>query len=194
MLLILPLCGMWFMGHGTYIHAKAKLAQFLLEAAWAKTLGGEKEVKPWPWADSWPVCRLDVPGLGISRIVLAGASGSSLAFGPGHLSASAEPGRPGNIVIAGHRDTHFRFLKNLIVGARINLQTSRGKIDYFRITAIMILHESETFMLEDDGSTALTLVTCYPFDAITTGGPLRYVVIAEPDRMTNIKNQNTPLT
>ncbi len=77
----LPLCGLWFIGQGTYIHAKASLAQLLLEAAWAGTLQGKKEVKPWPWADTWPVSRLSVPRLGIHRIVLAGASGSSLAFG-----------------------------------------------------------------------------------------------------------------
>ncbi|MFQ5658816.1 MAG: hypothetical protein ACE5GZ_00200 [Gammaproteobacteria bacterium] len=59
------------------------------EAAWAETLHDKKEVKAWPWEDTRPVSRLSVPSLGISRIVLAGANGSSLAFGPGHLFNSA---------------------------------------------------------------------------------------------------------
>ena len=109
----LPFCGLWFIGQGTYIHAKALLAQVLLEAAWLETRHGIKEVKPWPWADTWPVSRLSVPSLGVSRIVLAGASGQSLAFGPGHLFSSAEPGEQGNVIIAGHRDTHFTFIKNI---------------------------------------------------------------------------------
>ena len=72
---LLPLCGLWFIGQGSYIHAKAMVAQLLLESAWTETLSGNKEVKPWPWADTWPVARLRAPTLGISRIVLAGASG-----------------------------------------------------------------------------------------------------------------------
>ena len=85
MLIALPLCGVWQLGLGAWIHAKAMLAQSLLETAWSETLRTGKEVKPWPWADTWPVARLTVPRLGIRRIVLAGASGSSLAFGPGHF-------------------------------------------------------------------------------------------------------------
>ena len=30
----------------------------------------------------------------------------------------------------------------------------------------------------DDGRPLLSLVTCYPFDAVAPGGPLRYVVTA----------------
>jgi sortase A len=183
LMIALPLCGMWYIGQGAYIHAKAILAQFLLETAWAETLDGNKEVKPWPWADTWPICRLDVPVLGISRIVLAGASGSSLAFGPGHLFGSAAPGIPGNIVIAGHRDTHFRFLEDLTIGHRLNMQTTTGVIEHYQITAIMILHKSDTTPFINPDVPIITLITCYPFDAIVAGGPLRYVVVAESEQM-----------
>ncbi len=182
LMIVLPLCGMWYVGQGTYIHAKAILAQFLLETAWAETLEGNKEVKPWPWADTWPICRLDVPALGISRIVLAGASGSSLAFGPGHLFGSAAPGIPGNIVIAGHRDTHFSFLEDLTIGHRLNMQTTMGVIEHYRIRAIMILNESDTTPFINTDVPTITLITCYPFNAIVAGGPLRYVVVAESEQ------------
>src|SRR5207248_2826247 len=72
-------------GHGAYIYAKAGLAQVLLRRAWERTLAGERDVKPWPWADTWPVARLTIPKAGTDSIVLAGASGRTLAFGPGHL-------------------------------------------------------------------------------------------------------------
>ena len=113
LIVLLPLCGLWFMGQASYIHAKAVFAQLLLETAWTETLNGQKEVKPWPWADTWPIARLSAPALGISRIVLAGASGSSLAFGPGHLFGSSSPGEKGNVIISGHRDTHFSFLEKI---------------------------------------------------------------------------------
>ncbi len=175
----LPLCGLWFIGQGIYIHAKANLAQILLEAAWAGTLQGKKEVKPWPWADTWPVTRLSVPRLGINRIVLAGASGSSLAFGPGHLFGTALPGKPGNTVIAGHRDTHFRFIGLLKPGETINLQTIAGNTIVYEIIKTLIVDERATYLTDQDTDHLLTLITCFPFNAIHPGGPLRYVVIAK---------------
>ena len=179
LLVTLPLCGVWQTGLGAYIHAKAVLAQLLLETAWSETIRVNKEVKPWPWADTWPVGRLTVPSLGISRIVLAGASGASLAFGPGHLFGSAMPGKTGNIVIAGHRDTHFRFLQALKPGDEILLQTNSGSIHSYNVCDIRVITQDEFRYLYPSGTNILTLITCYPFDAIHPGGPLRYIVIAK---------------
>lgn len=179
LLLLLPLCGMWQIGSASYIHAKAILAQVLLETAWDETRNGQREVKPWPWADTWPICRLTVPRLGIDRIVLAGASGSSLAFGPGHLFGSSSPGQQGNIVIAGHRDTHFRFLKAIQPGEIIHLQTVTGDTLQYEVIETKIVHEREVEYLFSTQEDKLTLITCYPFDAIRPGGPLRYLVIAK---------------
>ncbi len=179
LLLLLPLCGMWQIGSASYIHAKAILAQVLLETAWDNTRNGQQEVKPWPWADTWPICRLTVPRLGINRIVLAGASGSSLAFGPGHLFGSSSPGQQGNIVIAGHRDTHFRFLRAIQQGEIIHLKTVTGDTLQYEVIETKIVHEKEIEYLVSTQENKLTLVTCYPFDAIRPGGPLRYLVIAK---------------
>ena len=179
LLIVLPLCGMWQIGSASYIHAKAILAQALLETAWDKTLHGQQEVKPWPWADTWPISRLDVPRLGIDRIVLAGASGSSLAFGPGHLFGSPLPGQQGNTVIAGHRDTHFRFLKEIRHGELINMQMLTGDTIQYEVIETMIVNEKEIEYLVSTSENTLTLITCYPFDAIRPGGPLRYLVISK---------------
>ena len=178
LLVVLPLSGVWQTGLGAWIHTKAIIAQTLLEAAWSETLNGQKEVKPWPWADTWPVSRLTVPRLGISRIVLAGASGASLAFGPGLLYGTALPGTAGNTVIAGHRDTHFRFLRELKQGDEIALQTASGQTIRYIIREIRIVNYRQTQYLADRGRPVLTLITCYPFNAVTPGGPLRYLVIA----------------
>lgn len=175
---LLPLCGLWFIGQGSYIHAKAVVAQLLLETAWTETLSGNKEVKPWPWADTWPVARLSAPTLGISRIVLAGVSGSSLAFGPGHLFGSTPPGENGNVIISGHRDTHFSFLENIKKGDHLELQSNK-KTSAYQVTNIQIIDKTKVETIPVDSENKLILITCYPFAAIQPGGPLRYMVTAK---------------
>jgi len=175
-ILLLAATGCWYVGQGIYIKAKAVLAQYLLEQAWADTLAGQPAVKPWPWADTWPVARLSVPHLGISYIVLAGAEGNSMAFGPGHLSTAVMPGNPGNSVISAHRDTHFRFLEKLRIGDEVFMQRADGQSYVFRVNATQIVDSRTTRLILDTEVPRLTLLTCYPFDALTSGGPLRYLV------------------
>jgi sortase A len=108
---LLALIGMFLLGQGVYIHAKALLAQVLLERAFAETIATGHPTKPWSWADTWPVARIDVKRLNASVIVLAGSSGQALAFGPGHVELTPDAGERGVAVYSAHRDTHFRFLK-----------------------------------------------------------------------------------
>src|SRR5205085_1880281 len=57
--LLLALIGLILFGQGAYIHAKARLAQVLLERAFEKTIATGRETKPWSWADTWPVARIE---------------------------------------------------------------------------------------------------------------------------------------
>lgn len=171
--------GLWQTGSGMWIYVKARLAQVLLQQAWAGTLAGNQDVKPWPWADTWPVARLIVPSHGIDQIVLEGAYGRTLAFGPGRLEASAQLGQEGATVLTGHRDTHFRFLERLQQGDVIALQNRRGQWIHFTVRDHQIVDSRTASISTDERRTQLVLVTCYPFDAIVPGGPLRYVVTAE---------------
>lgn len=163
-----------------WVHLKAKLAQQLLNDAWRQTITTQLPVKAWPWADTWPVARLQVADKNIDWLVLAGAHGEALAFGPGHISASAKPGYTGSSVIAGHRDTHFSFLQNLALGEQLQLVNDQGERQSFAVTAIEIVDSEQTPLWVDDERQQLLLVTCYPFDAVSSGGSLRYVVTAEP--------------
>jgi len=174
----LTLLGVGCFGQGLWIHAKAGLAQLLLQRAWQRSQAGETRVAPWPWADTWPVASLHAPGQGEEVIVLAGASGRTLAFGPAHLDGSAAPGAPDNTVLAGHRDTHFEFLRDLRAGDALQLETADGALHRYSVTSAEVLHESRTAVLDPVGEKTLTLVTCYPFDALMPGGPLRFVVRA----------------
>src|ERR1700678_419606 len=107
---ILALAGVWLIGDALYIHAKAALAQVLLDRAFAAEIASGTVVKPWSWADTWPVARIEVPRLAARAIVLAGGSGQALAFGPGHVERTPDPGEPGTAVYAAHRDTPFALL------------------------------------------------------------------------------------
>ncbi len=174
----LVVLAVWQLGGGVTIHAKALLAQHLLHHAWGRTLDGEEQVRPWPWADTWPVARLRVDERGVDQIVLAGASGSSLAFGPGHVDGTARPGAPGNAVLGGHRDTHFRFLADLEPGDEVRVESPDGLEHRFVVTDTRIVDHRESGVSTTTRIETLTLVTCYPFDAVVPGGPLRYVVTA----------------
>lgn len=168
--------GLWQLGEGAYIYAKAQLAQELILDAWEKGVANHQAVKPWSWADTWPVARLMVPRLSIDQIVLAGDNGRALAFGPGHRIGSALPGTVGNSLISGHRDTHFNFLKELRIDDTILVQDQTGTVHQYVINAYEVIDES--MPIAEGNARQLTLVTCYPFDAVMPGGPLRYVVTA----------------
>lgn len=171
--------GFWQLGQGAYIPAKAWLAQELMQRAWDRSAAGGDPEPPWPWADTWPVARLLAKRGEVDMIVLAGASGRTLAFGPGHMSASALPGETGNSVIAGHRDTHFAFLQYLRLGETLTLERPDGRRHLYRVTSIDVVDSRRGSILLDTESAMLSLVTCYPFSAVAPGGPMRYVVTAE---------------
>jgi sortase A len=171
---------LWQIGAGLWIPAKALLAQFLIGRAWQESMATGKPAAPWPWADTAPVARLAVPRLGVDQIVLAHATGRTLAFGPGHLDGSPAPGEPGLAIVSGHRDTSFGFLADLRAGDEIRIQRADGTWMKFRVAAAAVLDERTTRLpLLINGPARLALTTCYPFDAIRPGGPLRYVAWAE---------------
>ncbi|MEL7186185.1 MAG: class GN sortase [Pseudomonadota bacterium] len=170
--------GFWQLGQGAYIPAKAWFAQELMQRAWGRTTDGTVRARPWPWADTWPVARLKAPHRNVDLIVLAGGTGRTLAFGPGHMSASALPGERGNVVIAGHRDTHFRFLKDIEPGELLTVESHDGPSYTYEVVDIDIVDSRRGGLLLDADTSMLSLVTCYPFDTHDSGGPLRYVVTA----------------
>jgi sortase A len=175
----MAVAGAALFGRGAWIYAKAELAQVLIERAWQRARAGEPAPKPWPWADTWPVARLDVSSRGVSVFVLSGSSGRTLAFGPGHEHGTPLPGTRGNSVVGGHRDTHLRFLQEVRRGDAIGIERPDGTRVEYRVTQLDVLDKRETWVTRNDGARRLTLITCWPFDAIQAGGDERYVVIAE---------------
>ena len=178
-LFVLAIVAVYFLASAFYIPVKAVIAQNLLQSAWQSTLAGDTQVKPWPWADTWPVARLRVPELDIDQIVLAGDQGNSLAFGPGQRTHSFVDKLSGLTMISAHRDTHFKFLQNVQLGQRIELQNEFGDVKTYQIEDMQIIDSGKMGIRAPEQGQWLTLVTCYPFNTINTSGSLRYVVFAE---------------
>ena len=161
--------------HAAWIPLKAGLAQRLIERSWRHELAGEP-VPPWPWADTRAAALLEAPRLRQRLVVLEGNSGRNLAFGPVLLDGT----RPGSdAVINGHRDTHFRFLRDLRHGDRLRL-SDRGTGRWYEVSQLEVIDSRQLELVLEPGVDRLSLVTCYPFDEAAPGGPLRYVVSAYP--------------
>jgi sortase A len=175
---LLGLAGLVLFGQGAYVHAKAMVAQVLLKRAFSETIAASRNVKPWPWADTWPVARIEVQRLGASAIVLEGSSGQALAFGPGHVELTPEAGERGVAIYSAHRDTHFRFLKDVKIGDEILITRRDGKKFRYRIDGASVVRFDASGIDPLSGGYEVVLSTCWPLDAITPG-PMRYVVHAE---------------
>ncbi len=177
LLLLLFTSSATLMAFGLWIPLKAILAQELLEMAWAESQARQTESRPWPWADTWPVARLAIPELNESMIIMAGTDGESLAFGPGQLTGTDD--HSAAVIIAGHRDTHFRGLKALEAGSEVRLQGRNGRWRNYLVEGARVVDSrSELIDTQRLPEGTLLLVTCYPFDSLDAGGPLRYVVRA----------------
>ena len=135
------------------------------------------------------VGRLEIPRIGISAMVLEGDSEAVLRNAVGHVPATGFPGGPGNVVVAGHRDTFFRPLRNIQKDDEITFTTLQGTYRY-RVESTERVGPKDVRVLQATSHPMLTLVTCYPFYYIGAA-PKRFIVQAwqiqpshdsEPDR------------
>jgi len=161
----------------TYLLGKAEVAKILIAHAWEKTLLSGRNVKPWPWADTHPIARLRVPRLATDMILLENASDRNLAFGGAHVAGTGLPGENLTSAFAGHRDSHFAFLEQLRTGDLIEVETPQRH--RYLVSDIRIINSRHQGIPLTDRN-QLLLTTCYPFDHWQAGGPLRYLVTAEP--------------
>jgi sortase A len=124
----------------------------------------------------FPLADLSIPRVHLSAVVLHGSDAQTLRRGPGHLENTALPGEAGNVVIAGHRDSFFRPLRNVQPGDDIFMDTPQGRFHY-RVTSLRVVKPSDVSVLEPTDTAVLTLITCYPF-WVLGDAPDRFVVRA----------------
>ena len=163
-------------GHAGWIHGKGQLGQWLMNQAWIEAERNGEDVKtPWPGARTRPAARLVVPELEIDRLVLEGVDLPNLAWGPGLAEGSG-----GHRIIAGHRDTHFRFLGQLDRGDALELRFPDRSASRWTVESRSVVDSRERVLDLDAPGPLLTLVTCYPLDTSLRDTPHRLVVSALP--------------
>lgn len=177
-----------------YISVKATLAQYLLERAWTQSSSKEQPQKPWHWADTATAARLTYTlnnkTESQSMIVLDNASGEAMAFGPGLVAGQISKASQMTVAIGGHRDTHLAFLEHATSDTRFELQLPDGSVLHYQFEdAFVVDSRSEQLQIATDHP-GLVLITCYPFNALQTGGPFRLVARAKSQPATS----TSPLT
>ena len=171
--------GFALFGQGFYMGGKALLAQSLMESAWQKIAASGDVHMPWSWMDAHPVARLSIAGDDRSHIVLNTDSGQALAFGPAIIQGTEDTDM---LAIAAHKNTQFQYLEHVKLGDIIRLERPEGEVLEYRVSYMNILDSRvQGISIADSAETPsrLALVTCYPFDAISFNGPMRYVVYAK---------------
>jgi sortase A len=181
---LMLIAGACLVGRAAYLDAKATLAGILIRRAWHESMGSGQPHAPWPWADTHPVARLEIPRLHYDEMVLEDATPRTLAFGPARLLSGADLGEPGNLVLAGHRTSWFKPLKNIAAEDAIQIEwfdKGRGGLRErtYRVQTVTVVDPRDVSLLEPTSEDALTLVTCYPFGS-SPGSPQRFVVRASP--------------
>jgi sortase A len=182
--------------NGGYMVAKAQIAQRLLAYSWNQGLLNGIAQKPWFWADTEVAARIRFLRLDQERYVMRDASGESLAFGPGFVangeqkSVAQFTSFDSGTAIAGHRDSHFGLLQKLQINDIIEIQQLDKNTSRFRVTSSVVI-DTRYQSLAMPNVNELTLITCYPFESMVPGGPLRYVVFGEQLIQTNEVNQST---
>ena len=160
------------------IELKARVAQVLLQYAWHKTIKTGEDQRPWRSFDGMPILRLSIPRHKVDQIVLAGTSGQALAFGPAFHTESKLPGAGGTTVLSSHRDSHGVYIKQLQKGDTIKLQDRFEEWHSYTIEDFSILNVKTDTIYTTNTKEVLLIITCYPFDALTSKTPFRYIVTA----------------
>jgi len=181
---VLALGGVLLAGYGLYEGFGGRIYQ-----AWrGRELDGELDSLPASvpvtarrkirYEEGSAIGRLEIPRLGLSVVVLEGSDHGTLRLGVGRLPSSSVPGEAGNVVLAGHRDTFFRPLREIRPGDEISLRTPQGTFPY-TVKWMKVVTPTDTSVLLPTASPALTLVTCYPFYYVGSA-PQRFIVRALP--------------
>jgi sortase A len=127
-------------------------------------------------ADGGVIGEIQIPRLGLRAIVAQGHSAAVLQRAVGHLALTALPGEPGNVVLAGHRDTFFQPLKRARAGDAITLKTRTGDFEYL-VEWTAVVRPTDLEVIQPTNERSLTLITCFPFFHVGPA-PDRFIVRA----------------
>jgi sortase A len=132
----------------------------------------QRRADPGAW-----IARLEAPAVDLKATVLEGSDDRTLRRAAGHIEYTPLPGEPGNVGIAGHRDTTFYPVRKLKAGDRLTLTTASHIFEY-EVRDTWIVEPEDVQVLDPTTRPALTLVTCYPFNFVGNA-PKRFIVRGE---------------
>jgi len=181
---VMLVAGVLLLGYAAYVVIDARLYQAReLKRFEQERLAVEEasvpaiaEPAPPPPVDGTSLGAIEIPRLGLSVAVVQGESEPILQRAVGHLARTALPGREGNVVLAGHRDTFFRPLKDIRDGDQIVVKTRDGDFEYV-VESTSIVEPGDVWVIAPKGGRTLTLITCYPFYYVGSA-PHRFIVVA----------------
>jgi sortase A len=170
---MLFIAGLLALGYVTYVVINAKAYQAIehRQLERASPNAAARVV-----VDGGAIGEIQIARLGLTAIIAQGDSPAVLRRAVGHLAESAWPGEPGNVVLAGHRDTFFRPLKQVRAGDVIRLKTHAGEFAYL-VESTAVVPPSDLQVIEPTSRRTLTLITCYPFSYVGPA-PDRFIVRA----------------
>ena len=119
---------------------------------------------------------IQIPGLGVSQVVVQGSTTGDLQQGPGHLEGTPLPGEFGNAVIVGHRRLYgapFSGLPGLHPGDPIVAITGQGRFVY-HVQKVVVIRPGESDVVSPALDSRLSLVTS---GSLTSGD--RVAVVAK---------------
>ncbi|MEH6384389.1 MAG: class GN sortase [Colwellia sp.] len=164
--------------HASWLPAKGWLSQQLISYSWHQSIDLKQKIKPWPWADTYPIAELLFQRLNKRVVVLNGGDATTLAFSAGaiapfNLTMSKQP-----LVVAGHRDSHFSFLDEVFINDIISLTDENGQNQRYHVETIDIIDASAGYLPILANDSQLILITCYPFTNTSINSNERYVITA----------------
>jgi len=122
------------------------------------------------------VGRLAIPRLHVRAMIREGTGDRTLSLALGHIPGTAFPGQPGNVGVAGHRDSLFRGLRDIAANDEFTFETPRASYVYL-VEGTQIVKPQQTEVLDPGPTRELTLLTCFPFDYVGSA-PDRFIVKA----------------
>lgn len=165
--------GIWGLGYATYVVVDAQTYQAAEEMQLPTMPPAEK---PRVVAEGDVIGEMSIPRLALKTIVVQGESSKILQRAIGHLPGTPLPGEPGNVALAGHRDSYFRPLRNIQPGDVITIKTPDAEFEY-QVESFEVVLPSDVQVLQPTVENSLTLVTCFPFYYIGPA-PKRFIVHA----------------
>lgn len=173
---VLLVCGLAALGYAAYVVVATRNDQARERRRFEESRRIEVPVDAPAPLDGDVIGELLIPRLGVAAMVRQGDSVPTLRRAVGHVADTALPGEDGNVVLAGHRDTFFRPLRNVRVGDAIAVRTSAGDFAYV-VASTSVVPPGDLTVLQPAGGRTLTLITCYPFSYVGAA-PDRFIVRA----------------